>query len=177
MAQWVKNPFAMQDDRRHVFGPWIRKIPWRRKWQPTPVFLPEKSYGHRSLAGYGPWGRRVRHDLVSWCLSVCLKQQQYYSVLTLNDQQFYSSRVFSLVAFQKILLLLLLFHNNKVSFMIIKVMQEVDCLDPKGYTSGTSLAVWWLRLRAPSVGGTGLIPGWGTKIPNAMGCRKKFYMS
>lgn len=66
----------------------------------------------------------------------------------LNDQQFYLSRVFSLVAFQKILLLLLLFHNNKVSFMIIKVMQEVDCLDPKGYTSGTSLAVWWLRLHA-----------------------------
>ena len=54
MAQWVKNPFAMQDDRRHAFGPWIRKIPWRRKWQPTPVFLPEKSHGQRSLAGYSP---------------------------------------------------------------------------------------------------------------------------
>ena len=48
MAQWVKNPFAMQDDRRHVFGPWIRKIPWRRKWQPTPVFLPEKPQGQRA---------------------------------------------------------------------------------------------------------------------------------
>ena len=30
--------------------------PWRRKWQPTPVFLPEKFYGQRSLAGYNPWG-------------------------------------------------------------------------------------------------------------------------
>ena len=32
------------------------KIPWRRKWQPTPVFLPGDSYGQRSLAGYSPWG-------------------------------------------------------------------------------------------------------------------------
>ena len=31
-------------------------IPWKRAWQPTPVFLPEKSHGQRSLAGYGPWG-------------------------------------------------------------------------------------------------------------------------
>ena len=35
---------------------------WRRKWQPTPVFLPRESHGQRSLAGYGPWGLRVRHD-------------------------------------------------------------------------------------------------------------------
>jgi len=32
------------------------KIPWRRKWQPTPVFLPGKFHGQRSLAGYSPWG-------------------------------------------------------------------------------------------------------------------------
>ena len=34
------------------------KIPWRKKWQPTPVFLPGKSHGQRSLVGYSPWGRR-----------------------------------------------------------------------------------------------------------------------
>ena len=38
------------------------KIPQRRKWQPTPVFLPGKSHGQRSLAGYSTWGRRVGHD-------------------------------------------------------------------------------------------------------------------
>ena len=43
--------------------PWVRKIPWRRKWQPTPVFLPKMSWGERSLVGYSPWGcKRVRHD-------------------------------------------------------------------------------------------------------------------
>ena len=65
MAQWVKNPFAMQDDRRHVFGPWIRKIPWRRKWQPTPVFLPEKSHGQRSLAGHSPCGQELDLTLMT----------------------------------------------------------------------------------------------------------------
>ena len=42
--------------RRHGFNPWVRKISWRRKWQPTPVFLPGKSHRQRSLVGYSPWG-------------------------------------------------------------------------------------------------------------------------
>ena len=37
---------------------WVRKIPWRRKWVSTPVFLPEKFHGQRSLARYRPWGRK-----------------------------------------------------------------------------------------------------------------------
>ena len=41
---------------RGGFDPWVRKIPWRRKWQPTPVFSPEKSHGQRSLVDYNPKG-------------------------------------------------------------------------------------------------------------------------
>ena len=41
--------------RRPEFDSWRRKIPWRRKWQPIPIFLPEKSHGRRSLMGYSPW--------------------------------------------------------------------------------------------------------------------------
>ena len=37
---------------------WVGNIPWRRKWQPTPAHLPEKSHGQRSLAGYSPGGRK-----------------------------------------------------------------------------------------------------------------------
>ena len=37
------------------FDPWVRKIPWRRKWQPTPVLLPGKSHGQRSLVDYSSW--------------------------------------------------------------------------------------------------------------------------
>ena len=44
--------------RRPAFSPWVGKIPWRRKWQSTPVFLPEKSHGQRSLAGYSLWGHK-----------------------------------------------------------------------------------------------------------------------
>ena len=42
--------------KRHGFNPWVSKIPWRRKWQPIPIFSPVKSYGQRSLAGYNPLG-------------------------------------------------------------------------------------------------------------------------
>ena len=42
--------------KRHWFDPWVRKIPWRRKWQPTPLFLPGEFHGQRSLVGYSPWG-------------------------------------------------------------------------------------------------------------------------
>ena len=40
------------------FNPWVGKIPWRRKWQPIPVFLPGESHGQRSLVGYSPQGRK-----------------------------------------------------------------------------------------------------------------------
>ena len=41
-----------------MFNSWVGKIPWRRKWQPLPVLLPEEFHGQRSLAGYSPWGRK-----------------------------------------------------------------------------------------------------------------------
>ena len=59
---WLKQKRVCLQWGRPGFDPWIRKIPWRRKWQPTPVFLPGKSCGQRSQAGYSPWSRRVRHN-------------------------------------------------------------------------------------------------------------------
>ena len=47
----VKNTPA----KRHVYNPWVGKIPWSRKWQSTPVFLAGKFHGERTLAGYNPW--------------------------------------------------------------------------------------------------------------------------
>ena len=43
---------------RPGFDPWVRKMLWRRAWQCTPVFLPGKCHGQRSLAGCSPWGRK-----------------------------------------------------------------------------------------------------------------------
>ena len=49
-----------------MLDPCGRKIPWKREWQPTPVFLAGESHGQRSLAGYNPWGRkRVGHKLAT----------------------------------------------------------------------------------------------------------------
>ena len=41
-----------------MFNPWVRKIPWSRKWQPTPAFLPGEPHGQRSLVGYSLWGHK-----------------------------------------------------------------------------------------------------------------------
>ena len=49
----IRNLSAMQ---RLRFDSWVRKIPWRRKWLHTSVFLPGEFHGQRSLAGYSPWG-------------------------------------------------------------------------------------------------------------------------
>ena len=51
---------ACQCWRRHrqSFDPWVGKIPLSKKWQPAPVFLPEKFHGQRSLVGFSPWGHR-----------------------------------------------------------------------------------------------------------------------
>ena len=58
VAQQEKNLPAMQETGRRGFSPCVGKIPWRRKWQPTPVFLPGEFHGRRSLVGYSPWGHQ-----------------------------------------------------------------------------------------------------------------------
>ena len=55
MAQRLKHLPAMQNLE---FNPWVGKIPWRRKWQPTSVFLPGESHGERSLVGHSPRGHK-----------------------------------------------------------------------------------------------------------------------
>ena len=65
-----KNPPVNAGDVNLIPG--SGRSPGEVKWQLTPVFLPGKSHGHRSLAGYNPWGpERVRHDLA-------IKNQQYF---------------------------------------------------------------------------------------------------
>ena len=53
----VKNlPVNARRCRRCGFDPWVGKIPWRRPWQPIPVFFPGESHGQKSLVDYSPWG-------------------------------------------------------------------------------------------------------------------------
>ena len=65
LTRWLSRWRICLKCRRPRFNPWVGKISWRRKWQPTPVFLARKSHGQRSLAGYSPWGRKEL-DMTEW---------------------------------------------------------------------------------------------------------------
>ena len=62
LPRWLsgkkKSACRFRRCRRHGFSPWVGKIPWRRKQQPTPVFLSGNLHGHRSLVGCSPWGSK-----------------------------------------------------------------------------------------------------------------------
>ena len=81
---WLHGEESACQCRRPGFNPWVRKIPWRRKWQPTLVLLPGTSHEQRSLVGYSPQGRkRVGQDLEN-------KQQQTNITGRLREGSSYS---------------------------------------------------------------------------------------
>ena len=63
---------------RPRFHPWVGKMPWRRAWQPTPVFLPDGSHGQRSLAGYSPWGHKESDTTERLALSLLTGSETTY---------------------------------------------------------------------------------------------------
>ena len=85
---------------RPGFNPWVGKMPWRRKWQPTPVFLPGGSHGQRSLVGCSPWGhkkldttKRLHFPFLlwdrmawSWCFECWVSSQVFHSYLSLSSR-------------------------------------------------------------------------------------------
>ena len=80
---------------RPGFNPWVGKIPWRRKWQPIPVFLPGKFHGRRSLAGYSPCGRRVRTWLSEFTSPSALSSSNMsYTLPVISSQDLIISFVF-----------------------------------------------------------------------------------
>ena len=72
-AQQLRIYLQCRRHRRRGFDPWVRKIPWRRQWHPTPEFLPGKSHEQRSLAGYSPCGHKesdTNEWLSDWACSI-----------------------------------------------------------------------------------------------------------
>ena len=68
LPRWLsskESAYKCKSHRSWRLHPWVRMIPWRRKWQPTPVFLPGKPHGQRSLAAYSPWGCKEL-DTTEW---------------------------------------------------------------------------------------------------------------
>ena len=83
VAQWWRISLS---SRRRGFNAWVGKILWRRKWQPTPVFMPGKSHGPRSLVGYSPWGHK-ESDPTQWlssnsrkCIGIFCSFSNYYKI-------------------------------------------------------------------------------------------------
>ena len=68
LPRWFSGKESAWQCRRHKghsYGPWIRQISCRKKWQLVPVFLPEKSHGQKSLVGYSWWGHKAS-DTIEW---------------------------------------------------------------------------------------------------------------
>ena len=81
VAQWYKESDCQcRKHERRSFNPWVKKIPWRMDWWPTPVFLPGESHRQRSLVGYSPWGRKSRTRLSALSLrglKLAVKHKNY----------------------------------------------------------------------------------------------------
>ena len=142
--------------RRRGFNSWFGKVHWRRKWQPTPVFLPGESHGQRSLVGYSPWGNRVGHNwaymqppLTKLCHSSCLHTLSifYTSVIGSFNSVLQKRKL-------RVRTLILTFCKFMQLFSSTGRMKTLNCLPPStcfimhphlyissGYRSGSDLSV------------------------------------
>ena len=100
--QWQESTCQCRRLKRRRFDPWVGKIPWSRKWLPTPVFLPGESHGQRSIVGYTPWGHKASdttevdlactHELDRFKFWIC------YLLLVL-DTQIYSIHILDMILY------------------------------------------------------------------------------
>ena len=87
---WLSDKESTCQCKRHRFNPWIGKIPWRRKWQPTPLLLLGKSHGQRSLVGYSPWGRKEL-DTTEHLYTHIVNSVQFSSVQSLSRVRLFAT--------------------------------------------------------------------------------------
>ena len=84
------------------FDSWVRKIPWRKKWLPNPVFLPRESYGWRNLVDYSPWDRKeldMTEELTYAACEIIVPWPGVKSVLPAVEEQSLNSWTFREVPF------------------------------------------------------------------------------
>ena len=127
--------------RRCEFYLWVGKIPWRRTWQPTLVFLPEEFRGQKSLVGYSPWGRKESDTT------------EVLSTRAHTPTQTSLRSTFPLVEGWR--------HLPLNPFPIWGTLPDPGDIFTWNlkYDFGISLVIQWLRLHAPSGEGWGSIPG------------------
>ena len=71
LPRWLRGKEPAGQSRRCEFDPWVKRTPWRRKWQHTPIFSPGKHQGQRGLAGYSPWCRKESDTTLQLSTSAC----------------------------------------------------------------------------------------------------------
>ena len=134
--------------KRWEFNPWVRKIPWRRKWQPTPVFLPGEFPGQRNLLGYSPQGHKksdttgaTYHALDGLVHPLHFTGKKMYLTLQINVPLEYLLCLNFLwfLAFLQISVLIVFEHTNNFSF------REHWCELPANITASNGLPSFYFR--------------------------------
>ena len=127
--------------RRHKrcgFSPWVGKIPWSRKWQPTPIFLPGKLHGQRSLVGYIAWGHKVwlsdwAHKIVLVWWRLCQRlfwPSRFLHLCGLPRPQNLWSNLYSLILFPSTTFCEVLINTSKSN-----LEKQIKCIrNSKSYT-------------------------------------------
>ena len=116
---------------RHKFDPWVRKLPWRRKWQPTPVFVPGESHEQRSLAGYV-------HGVI--------KSQTQLSTHTLTWHVSYNIRDLQYVQFSSFFVCANLLYTLLLHYCILQINCKIAfCIIPYYYAKQLSIFYWYLN--------------------------------
>ena len=136
MAQTVKNLPAIHKTQVR-FDPWIRKIPWRKEWQPPPGFLPGKFHGQRNLEGYSPWDRK-ESDTTEW-LTLPLKMAS-----ALRELPFCSPTLEVNIISPKVYLVF--YFSGKVP-LLLALLESLLSPPPRG----ASLSWIWLEVSTQSL--------------------------
>ena len=135
MAQTVNH---LPTCGRPEFNPWVRKIFWRRKWQPTPVFLPGKSHGRRNLVGYSPRGHKEsdvteRLQFPFFLLKILILRIKpevstvsYEHILRRHIRSDMRAQVISYHRFSRLLSPSHAHHSCLLSFLVLYQRQQTD---------------------------------------------------
>ena len=122
-----------QEERKEPgFYPWVRKIPWRKEWRSTPVFLPREFHGQRSLEGYSSWGRKETAEQLTLPLSL-----PAYCLLCAKHRAKHKTNMYVRVQ--------LLSH-------VLILCDPVNCSPPGSTVHRIFQARYWTRLPFPSPG-------------------------
>ena len=182
LPRWLSDKESVCQCRIPRFDLWVRKISWRRKWQPTPVFLPGKFHGQTSLVGYSPWGRKDS-DTTEQTYTHCKNKYRHFSFpCLLLDFVLCFLISFSLALY----LIIIMCTRIKITIMLPWIHEESSIALAKGMFlrfssslitfSHTSLVAQMVKASAYNVGdmgsilGSGRSPGEGNGNPLQYSC-------